>query len=75
MPVGCVGVVLINVDLDRRAGRLHLVKHLLEIVKRTGEQLFLDVLGDAGNHARSAVGMASLPLDATVEVELILKVK
>jgi enamine deaminase RidA (YjgF/YER057c/UK114 family) len=29
------------------------------------------VLGDAGQHARSAVGVAVLPLDAPVEVELI----
>jgi enamine deaminase RidA (YjgF/YER057c/UK114 family) len=36
-------------------------------------QLFIDVLGDAGKHARSAVGTASLPVGAAVEVELILK--
>lgn len=29
------------------------------------------VFGDAGTHARSAVGVAALPLDAPVEVELI----
>jgi enamine deaminase RidA (YjgF/YER057c/UK114 family) len=32
------------------------------------------VLGDKGKHARSAVGVASLPLDAPVEVELIAEV-
>jgi enamine deaminase RidA (YjgF/YER057c/UK114 family) len=32
------------------------------------------VFGDAGSHARSAVGVASLPLDAPVEVELIVEV-
>ena len=32
------------------------------------------VFGDAGAHARSAVGVASLPLDAPVEVELIVEV-
>jgi hypothetical protein len=31
----------------------------------------LDVLGDAGRHARSAVGVAALPLDSPVEVEAI----
>ena len=30
------------------------------------------VFGDAGRHARSAVGVAALPLDAPVEVELIV---
>lgn len=33
------------------------------------------VFGEAGAHARSAVGVASLPLDAPVEVELIVEVK
>ena len=31
------------------------------------------VFGDAGRHARSAVGVAVLPLDAPVEVELVLE--
>jgi enamine deaminase RidA (YjgF/YER057c/UK114 family) len=37
-------------------------------------ELLGDVLGDAGRHARSAVGVAVLPLDAPVEVELIVEV-
>lgn len=41
------------------------------LVVNGASQLLLDVLGDAGHHARSAVGMASLPLDASVEIELI----
>lgn len=32
-----------------------------------------EIFGDAGAHARSAVGVAVLPLDAPVEVELILE--
>ncbi|HEU4807548.1 MAG TPA: RidA family protein [Homoserinimonas sp.] len=32
-----------------------------------------EVFGDLGAHARSAVGVASLPLDTAVEVELILE--
>ncbi|HET9898527.1 MAG TPA: RidA family protein [Streptosporangiaceae bacterium] len=34
-------------------------------------ELLLEVYGEAGRHARSAVGMAVLPLDTPVEVELI----
>jgi enamine deaminase RidA (YjgF/YER057c/UK114 family) len=37
-------------------------------------ELFGDVFGDAGQHARSAVGVAELPLGAPVEVELIVEV-
>jgi enamine deaminase RidA (YjgF/YER057c/UK114 family) len=36
--------------------------------------LFVNVLGDAGRHARSAVGMGSLPGRITVEIEAILQV-
>ena len=38
-------------------------------------ELLGDVFGDAGRHARSAVGVASLPLDAPVEVELVVEVR
>ncbi len=37
-------------------------------------ELLGEVFGDAGVHARSAVGVAVLPLDAPVEVELIVEV-
>lgn len=36
--------------------------------------LLAEVFGDSGAHARSAVGVAELPLDAPVEVELIVEV-
>lgn len=36
-------------------------------------ELLGKVFGDAGLHARSAVGVAALPLDAPVEVELIVE--
>jgi enamine deaminase RidA (YjgF/YER057c/UK114 family) len=36
--------------------------------------LFVNVFGDAGRHARSAVGMGSLPNNMTVEIEAILQV-
>ncbi|MCA1823972.1 MAG: RidA family protein [Mycobacteriales bacterium] len=37
-------------------------------------ELFGDVFGDAGRHARSAIGVASLPLNAPVEVEVVVEV-
>ncbi|MCG5432815.1 RidA family protein [Mycobacterium sp. MYCO198283] len=37
-------------------------------------ELFGEVFGDAGAHARSAVGVSGLPLDAPVEVELVAEV-
>jgi enamine deaminase RidA (YjgF/YER057c/UK114 family) len=38
-------------------------------------ELLLEVFGDAGRHARSAVGMAVLPMNSPVEVELIAEVR
>ena len=35
-------------------------------------ELLGEVFGDAGLHARSAVGVAELPMDAPVEVELVV---
>ncbi|OSC40183.1 RidA family protein [Mycobacterium decipiens] len=37
--------------------------------------LLAEVFGDSGAHARSAVGVSELPLDAPVEVELIVEVR
>jgi enamine deaminase RidA (YjgF/YER057c/UK114 family) len=43
-------------------------------VANGASELFGDVFGDLGQHARSAVGVAVLPLDAPVEVELVVEV-
>ncbi len=37
--------------------------------------LFVKVFGDAGQHTRSAVGLAELPFDIAVEIELIAKLR
>ena len=44
------------------------------LVVNGASELLLEVFGEAGRHARSAVGVAVLPLDAPVEVELIAEV-
>ncbi|MFN0146654.1 MAG: RidA family protein [Dehalococcoidia bacterium] len=38
-------------------------------------QLLIDVFGEAGKHARAAVGMAELPLGVPVEVEFLFEVR
>ena len=43
-------------------------------VANGASEFLIQVLGDAGKHARSAIGMAVLPLDSPVEVELIAEV-
>jgi enamine deaminase RidA (YjgF/YER057c/UK114 family) len=42
-------------------------------VANGASNLLLEAFGDLGAHARSAVGVAVLPLDAPVEVELIVE--
>lgn len=37
-------------------------------------ELFLNLWGDSGKHARSAVGVAELPLNAPVEIELTVEI-
>jgi enamine deaminase RidA (YjgF/YER057c/UK114 family) len=43
-------------------------------VMNGASDLMVAVLGDAGKHARTTVGVAQLPLDASVEVEAIFEV-
>lgn len=43
------------------------------LVINGASQLVRDVFGEAGRHARTALGMAQLPLGASVEVEMILQ--
>ena len=44
-------------------------------VANGASELFGEVFGEAGIHARSAVGVSALPLDSPVEVELIVEVR
>jgi enamine deaminase RidA (YjgF/YER057c/UK114 family) len=45
------------------------------IVMNGASNLIANVLGEAGKHARAAVGMAALPFNAAVEVDAILEVE
>jgi enamine deaminase RidA (YjgF/YER057c/UK114 family) len=45
------------------------------VVVNGASDLLVDVLGEKGKHARAAVGMAALPLDASVEVDAIIEVE
>lgn len=44
-------------------------------VANGASDLFVEVFGDAGKHARSAVGVPVLPLNAAVEVDAIIAIK
>ena len=44
------------------------------LVANGASQLFVDVFGDAGTHARSSFGVAQIPFGACVEIDLIAEV-
>jgi enamine deaminase RidA (YjgF/YER057c/UK114 family) len=44
------------------------------LVGNGASELLVEIFGDAGRHARSAVGVAALPINAPVEVELVVAV-
>lgn len=45
------------------------------VVTNGASNLIANVLGEAGKHARAAVGMAALPFNASVEVEAIIEIQ
>ena len=49
--------------------------HAQPAVANGASQLIGELFGDDGAHARSAVGVAVLPLDSPVEVEIIARVR
>jgi enamine deaminase RidA (YjgF/YER057c/UK114 family) len=51
----------------------HGFTHQPQVINGASEFL-VQVLGDAGKHSRAAVGVAELPLDASVEIDAIVEV-
>lgn len=45
------------------------------LVMNHASQLLIDVFGERGKHARSAVGVSALPLNSPVEVEMVIRLK
>ena len=58
--------LLVMVNADPEFGRQF-------IVGNGASDLLVELYGDQGRHARSAVGMGSLPLGACVEIEMIVE--
>lgn len=83
-----VGLYLLAVMQDElgtldRVQRIVKVLGMVNAMPEFGQQpqvingcsdLFVEVFGDKGRHARSAVGMGSLPNNITVEIEVIVEI-
>ena len=70
-------------DLDRIKQIVRVVGYVASVPSFTQQpavvngasELLLEIFGENGKHARSAVGMAVLPLNASVEIELTVEVE
>jgi enamine deaminase RidA (YjgF/YER057c/UK114 family) len=70
-------------DLDRIKQIVRVVGYVASVstftqqpaVVNGASELLLEIFGEKGKHARSAVGMAVLPLNASVEIELTVEIE
>jgi len=84
-----IGLILLAV-IEKEVGDLDRINRVVKVLGMVnsapdfGDQpkvingcsdLFVDVFGDKGRHARSAVGMCALPGNITVEIEVIIEVE
>jgi len=85
-----IAIDLLGTLHEATGGNLNRVKRIvkvLSLVNSTGDyteqhlvtngasELFGQVFGEAGKHARSAFGVAQLPMGACVEIELIAEIE
>ena len=70
-------------DLDRIKQIVRVVGYVASVstftqqpaVVNGASELLLEIFGEKGKHARSAVGMAVLPLNASIEIELTVEIE
>mgnify|MGYP006290499971 CR=1 FL=1 len=83
-------VMNILAQVEKHLGNLNRVKQVVKLlgfvasapgfsdqpkVINGGSQVLIDIFGDAGRHARSAIGTNELPGNITVEIEAIFEVE
>ena len=80
---GLAAVRAVGLDIDALAGVVRVGAFVCSDagfteqpkVANAASELLLELFGDAGKHARAAVGVNTLPLDASVEVEFLFEVR
>jgi enamine deaminase RidA (YjgF/YER057c/UK114 family) len=76
-------VLAVGVDVDALAGVVRVGAFVCSDadfteqprVANAASELLLELFGDAGKHARAAVGVNALPLGASVEIEFLFELK
>ena len=79
--LNCLAAVETIVPIERISRIVRVVGYVNGVAGFTNQpavingasELFLNLWGDSGKHARSAVGVADLPLNAPVELELTVE--
>jgi enamine deaminase RidA (YjgF/YER057c/UK114 family) len=80
--LNCLAAVETIVPLEKISRIIRVVGYVNSVTGFTNQpvvingasELFLNLWGDSGKHARSAVGVAELPLNAPVEIELTVEI-
>lgn len=81
--LNCLGAVETVANIDDIVKIVRVVGYVNGVAGFTNQpavvngvsELFLHIWGDAGKHARSAVGIAELPMDSPVEIELTVELR
>lgn len=82
--LNCLGVIKAQIDSIDKIERIVKLTAFVSSapgfnkqpqVANGASELLFQLFGEAGQHARSAVGVNELPLNAAVEVEMIVKIK
>lgn len=81
--LNCLGAVASVADVDNIVKVVRVVGYVNGIagfinqpaVVNGASELFLHIWGEEGKHARSAVGIAELPMDSCVEIELTVELR
>jgi len=81
--LNCLGAVATVADVDDIIKVVRVVGYVNGIagfinqpaVVNGASELFLHIWGEEGKHARSAVGIAELPMDSCVEIELTVELR
>lgn len=81
--LNCLAAVETIAPIEKIVRIVRVVGYVNSVAGFTGQpavvngasELFVSLWGEAGKHARSAIGVAELPLDAPVEIELTVEVQ
>jgi len=81
--INCLDLIDTSIGLEKVESVVKLTGYLAcseevgdhPLILNAGSEVLLDVFGEAGKHARAALGIHTLPLGGSVEVEMVVSLK